>query len=369
MLVQSGNSDTARQLQDIESLLSRGVQVLVVVAHDPTAMGRAVDAAHAAGVPVVCYDRLITGSDVDLYLSFDNVRVGRIQAEYLVRRLGGKGRIVRVYGPKTDQTGLLFKQGQDEVLGPLIARGDIVVIHEDYAAGWSPPRPSGSSTPRSRPADRGSTPPGHQRRHGRRRDPGPDRGGARGQVLVTGQDADLAACQRIVRGLADHVGVQAPRPAGQRAADAAVVLARRRPLIARDGVPNGVKEVPSILEPVVAVDRDNLEATVSATDSTARRTSDEPARREPPRLEACGVAKHFGGVKAHDDVDLDVRAGEVHALCGENGAGKSTLIRCSRVCTRSGVTPGRSGSTDARAVPRPARRRARGHRRDPPGVR
>ena len=138
MLVQSGNSDTARQLQDIESLLSRGVQVLVVVAHDPTAMGRAVNAAHAAGVPVVCYDRLVTGCDVNLYLSFDNVRVGRIQAEYLVRRLGGKGRIVRVHGPKTDQTGLLFKQGQDEVLAPLIARGEIAVIHEDYAAGWKP---------------------------------------------------------------------------------------------------------------------------------------------------------------------------------------------------------------------------------------
>ena len=61
VLVQAGNSETARQLQDIESLLSRGVDVLVVVAHDPTAMGKAVAAAHAAGVPVVCYDRLITG--------------------------------------------------------------------------------------------------------------------------------------------------------------------------------------------------------------------------------------------------------------------------------------------------------------------
>ena len=89
--VQSGNSETARQLQDIESLLSRGVDVLVVVAHDPTAMGRAVASAHAAGVPVICYDRLITGCDVDLYLSFDNVRVGRLQAEYLVRPAWGQG--------------------------------------------------------------------------------------------------------------------------------------------------------------------------------------------------------------------------------------------------------------------------------------
>jgi D-xylose transport system substrate-binding protein len=263
VLVQSGNSDTARQLQDIESLLSRGVQVLVVVAHDPTAMGRAVDAAHAAGVPVVCYDRLITGCDVDLYLSFDNVRVGRIQAEYLVRRLGGKGRIVRVHGPKTDQTGLLFKQGQDEVLGPLIARGDVVVIHEDYAAGWKPAEAK-------RIVNAAIT----------ARGPGFDAvlatndgtaGGAiqalieeglAGKVLVTGQDADLAACQRIVRG-SQTMSVYKPLARlAERAADAAVALARVQPLIARDGVPNGVKEVPSILEPVVAVDRDNLEATV-----------------------------------------------------------------------------------------------------------
>ena len=263
MLVQSGNSDTARQLQDIESLLSRGVQVLVVVAHYPTAMGRAVDAAHAAGVPVVCYDRLITGCDVDLYLSFDNVRVGRIQAEYLVRRLGGKGRIVRVYGPKTDQTGLLFKQGQDEVLGPLIARGDIVVIHEDYAAGWKPAEAK-------RIVNAAITAHGQGLEAVLATNDGTAGGaiqalieeGLAGKVLVTGQDADLAACQRIVRG-SQTMSVYKPLARlAERAADAAVALARRQPLIARDGMPNGVKEVPSILEPVVAVDRDNLGATV-----------------------------------------------------------------------------------------------------------
>ena len=201
VLVQSGNSDTARQLQDIESLLSRGIQVLVVVAHDPTAMGRAVDAAHAAGVPIVCYDRLITGCDVNLYLSFDNVRVGRLQAEYLVRRLGGKGRIVRVHGPKTDQTGLLFKQGQDDVLVPLIARGDIVVIHEDYAAGWKPAEAKRIVNAAITAHGRGleailATNDGTA---GRAIQALIEEGLA-GKVFVTGQDADLAACQRIVRG-------------------------------------------------------------------------------------------------------------------------------------------------------------------------
>ena len=201
VFVQSGNSETARQMQDIESLLSRGIQVLVVVAHDPTAMGRAVNAAHAAGVPVVCYDRLITGCDVDLYLSFDNVRVGRLQAEYLVRRLDGKGKIVRVYGPKTDQTGLLFKQGQDEVLGPFIARREIIVVHEDYAAGWKPAEAKRivNAAITSRGATFDAVLATNDGTAGGAIQALLEEGLA-GKVLVTGQDADLAACQRIVRG-------------------------------------------------------------------------------------------------------------------------------------------------------------------------
>jgi D-xylose transport system substrate-binding protein len=263
VLVQSGNSDTARQLQDIESLLSRGVQVLVVVAHDPTAMGRAVSAAHAAGVPVVCYDRLITGCDVDLYLSFDNVRVGRLQAEYLVSRLGGTGRVVRVYGPKTDQTGLLFKQGQDEVLAPLIAGGKIVVVHEDYAAGWKPAEAK-------RITSAAITAGGARFDAVLATNDGTAGGaiqalleeGLAGRVLVTGQDADLAACQRILRGSQTMTVYKPLARLAERAADVAVALARGRPVIARDGVSNGVMEVPSILEPVVAVDHANLEQTV-----------------------------------------------------------------------------------------------------------
>ena len=239
------------------------MDVLVVVAHDPTAMGRAVAAPDAAGVPVVCYDRLITGCEVDLYLSFDNVRVGRLQAEYLVRKLGGKGRIVRVYGPKTDQTGLLFKQGQDEVLAPLIARGDIIVVHEDYAAGWKPAEAK-------QIVSAAITAVGPRFDAVLATNDGTAGGaiqalveeGLAGKVLVTGQDADLAACQRIVRGTQTMSVYKPLARLADRAAEVSVALARRQPVIAREGVPNGVMEVPSILEPVVVVDRDNLEATV-----------------------------------------------------------------------------------------------------------
>lgn len=263
VLVQSGNSDTTRQIQDIESLLSRGVQVLVVVAHDPTAMNRSVDAARAAGVPVVCYDRLITGCDVDLYLSFDNVRVGRLQAEFLVRKLGGKGRIVRIYGPKTDYTGMLFKQGQDDVLAPLIASGAIQVVHEDYAAGWKPENAK-------RIVSAAITAKGATFQAVLATNDGLAGGaiqalleeGLAGKVFVTGQDADLAACQRIVRGTQAMSVYKPLAKLADRAAETAVALARRQVLIVRDSVNNGVKDVPSILEDVIVVDRSNLAETV-----------------------------------------------------------------------------------------------------------
>jgi D-xylose transport system substrate-binding protein len=263
VLVQSGNSDTTRQIQDIESLLSRGVQVLVVVAHDPTAMNRSVDAARAAGVPVVCYDRLITGCDVDLYLSFDNVRVGRLQAEFLVRKLGGKGRIVRINGPKTDYTGMLFKKGQDEVLAPLIASRAIEVVHEDYAAGWKPENAK-------RIVSAAITAKGATFQAVLATNDGTAGGaiqalleeGLAGKVFVTGQDADLAACQRIVRGTQAMSVYKPLAKLANRAAEAAVALARRQVLIVRDSVNNGVKDVPSILEDVIVVDRSNLAETV-----------------------------------------------------------------------------------------------------------
>src|SRR5215813_6126681 len=137
LLIQSANSDDARQIADVEALLTRKVDVLIVVPHDGTAMAKAVRMAHEAGIPVIAYDRMIRDADVDLYVSFDNVRVGELQARYLVEHLP-RGNIVRVYGAKSDNNAVLYKQGQDAVLAPYLARGDIKVVHEDWADDWKP---------------------------------------------------------------------------------------------------------------------------------------------------------------------------------------------------------------------------------------
>src|SRR5580693_7566071 len=130
VLVQAANSDDALQNSQAENLLTEGVNVLVVVPHNGKSAATIVESAHKAGVPVLAYDRLINDSDLDLYVSFDNVKVGELQAKYLVDHLPtpGKGTIIRIFGSKADNNAQLFKQGQDEILAPYIARGDVKVI-------------------------------------------------------------------------------------------------------------------------------------------------------------------------------------------------------------------------------------------------
>jgi ABC-type sugar transport system substrate-binding protein len=140
VLVQSANSDDSVQLTQVQSLITQGVDALVIIPHNGEAMAKAVALAHAAGVPVLSYDRLITGCDLDLYITFDNVKVGELQARFLAERIpeGGKLRVVRIYGSKTDNNAVLFKQGQDNVLKPLIEAGKVEVVFEDWAADWKP---------------------------------------------------------------------------------------------------------------------------------------------------------------------------------------------------------------------------------------
>ena len=132
VLVQSANSDDTRQIGDVQALISRGVKVLVIVPHNGGAMAKAVNMAHDAGIPVLAYDRLITDCDLDLYMTFDNVKVGELQARFLVDRPRRRARkrsseLWREDRPQRS----VFKQGQDNVLGPLI-RGACEVVHEDW---------------------------------------------------------------------------------------------------------------------------------------------------------------------------------------------------------------------------------------------
>ena len=265
VLVQAANSDDSRQIQDVEALISRKVGAIVIVPHNGDAMAKAVRLAHDAGIPVISYDRLIPNAGVDLYVAFDAVEIGRAQARWLAAHLakGRATRLVRIHGAKTDHNSHLVKQGQDEILAPLLKSGALSVIHEDWAEDWKPENAKkimnaaltrqGNSLDAVLAANDGTA------------------GGAiqalleeglAGKVLVLGQDAELAACQRIARGTQAMTIYKPLKLEAAKAAESAVHLARRQVVVARQEAADPAGPVPAILLDVVAADKASLEATV-----------------------------------------------------------------------------------------------------------
>ncbi|HTC19554.1 MAG TPA: D-xylose ABC transporter substrate-binding protein [bacterium] len=265
VLVQAANSDDALQNSQAENLLTEGVNVLVVVPHNGKSAATIVESAHKAGVPVLAYDRLINDCDLDLYVSFDNVKVGEMQADYLVKHQP-KGNYVLIGGAPTDHNALMFRQGQMNILKPYVDRGDIKVVADQWATDWQAVEAlkitENALTKNNNKVDAvlvsndGTA------------------GGAiqalseqnlAGKVWVSGQDADLAACQRIVAGTQSMTVYKPIQKLAEKAAELAVALAQKQPLTDKTSmVNNGKKDVPSILLEPIEVDKDNLDATVIA---------------------------------------------------------------------------------------------------------
>ena len=267
VIVQSANSDDTRQVRDVESLISRNVDVLVIVPHNGAAMTRAVKSANDAKIPVIAYDRLILNAAIDYYLTFDNVKVGEAQGSYAAAHLPSdhKARVVRIYGAPTDNNAKLFKQGQDNILLPLIKAGKIEVVHEDWALDWKPENAkkimNAAITKAGRNVDAvvvsndGTAGGAIQALQ---------EDGLAGKVLVTGQDADLAACQRILRGTQAMTVYKPLKNLAHLAARVAVDVAKGNKPKTSATLDNGMKAVPSIFEKVIPVDKENLMGTVVA---------------------------------------------------------------------------------------------------------
>ena len=263
--VLSANSNDTQQITDVQSLITNKIDALVVIPHNGEAMAKGVNMAHEAGIPVLSYDRLTTGCDLDLYITFDNVKVGEFQAKFLADRLpaNGKLRLIRIYGAKTDNNAKLFKQGQDNVLQPLIAAGKVEVIHEDWAEDWKPENAK-------KITNAAITNHGHNFDAILASNDGTAGGaiqalteeGLAGKITVTGQDADLAACQRIVNGTQTMTVYKPITHLAAKAAELAVNLAKRKPLIATAGIDNGKITVPSVLLDIVSVTKENMRETV-----------------------------------------------------------------------------------------------------------
>lgn len=254
--------EAVRSIQEGD-LTTQGIDVLVVITPNEGNGDDVVKAARQSGIPVVAYDRMIKNCDLDFYVSFDNVKVGKLQADYLVKRVP-RGNYLLIGGPSTDANAQQFRQGQMGVLQPYIDRGDIRIVGEHWVKGWFPLEAlmitretlemTGNQVDAVVASNDGTAGGVIRALVGK---------GLAGKVLVSGQDADLAACQRIVEGIQSMTVYKPVKLLANQAAEAAVALAKKQPLPGHiQKVHNGAKDVPSILFSPIAIDLTNLKATV-----------------------------------------------------------------------------------------------------------
>jgi D-xylose transport system substrate-binding protein len=145
VISQEANHDVKLQNDQIDNMVAQGVKALIIIAEDGDAASTAVDKAAAAGVKVLAYDRLIKSPNIAAYLSFNNVEVGRQQAEGVMKALGidswdvatkGKVKLVKLGGSPTDNNAILFRKGQDEVLDKY--KDKIEVVADQWVDNWDP---------------------------------------------------------------------------------------------------------------------------------------------------------------------------------------------------------------------------------------
>jgi D-xylose transport system substrate-binding protein len=257
------DNNTDRQANDVDNLLTQGVDALVIAPQNATQAASLVDKAKAQNVPVISYDRLIDSDKIDLYISHQVPVIGRKIAEYALEH-APEGNYVMVYGAGTDNNAVIMKKEQLDVLKPAIDSGKIKIVADQFITDWKPEEAlkmaENALTQNndnikafvvSNDGMAGGVVAALEKR------------GLAGKILVTGQDAQLDALQRIAEGKQSMTVYKAIIPLASGAVDAAVKLAKKEPLTTTPFKNDVIgKEVPAILLEVVTVDKNNLMDTV-----------------------------------------------------------------------------------------------------------
>lgn len=247
VFVQSADASEQKQIAQIENLISRGVDVLVIVPYNATVLNNAVREAKKAKIKVISYDRLILNSDIDAYISFDNKAVGEMQAKAVVA-LKPKGNYYLLGGAPTDNNAKMLREGQLAVLQPLVDKGDIKIVGKQWVKDWSASEAmaivENALTANNNKIDAivasndGTA------------------GGAiqalasqklSGKVPVSGQDADLAAVRRVMAGSQAMTVYKPLKLIATEAAKLSVQLVRNEKVAFNSQYDNGFKKVDTLL--------------------------------------------------------------------------------------------------------------------------
>ena len=253
--VQNANGDLEQQKKQISYFIDKGMDVIVIICIDSEGLSEQVQKAKEAGIKVIAYDRMIMDSDIDLYITFDNERVGTMMGQALVDNGLAGGKVLMLGGSAVDSNVALVEKGFSKVMED----NQVTILDSMHADGWKAELASayvydhmdivseadaimcGNDNLASKVV--------HALKEKR----------LAGEIMVAGQDADLEACQRIVEGTQVMTVYKPVEKLARKAAECAVLLAEGRELPEEAGtIESGAYEVPYIgLEPI-GVDQNNI---------------------------------------------------------------------------------------------------------------
>lgn len=252
-----------KQANDVDNLLTQGVDALVIAPHDATQAASMVEKAKAQGVPVISYDRLINSDKIDAYISHQVPVIGKKIAEYALQQVP-KGNYVMVYGASTDNNAVIMKKEQLAVLQPSIDKKDIKIVADNFITDWKPDEAL-------KMAENALTQNNDNIQAFVVSNDGMAGGvvsalekkGLAGKILVTGQDAALDALQRIAEGKQTMTIYKPIIPLANTAVEAAIKLAKKENIDTKPYRNDAIgKDIQSILLEVTTVDKANLMDTV-----------------------------------------------------------------------------------------------------------
>jgi D-xylose transport system substrate-binding protein len=260
-------SSAEQQIADVENLISQGADVVIILAQDGTAIKPAVAAALEQGIPVIAYDRLIEDPGA-LYITFDNVEVGRMQARAIFEAMP-EGNYVFIKGNSADANADFLRGGQQEILQAALDSGAIVNVGEMYTDNWDPAvaqtnmeqiLTQNNNEVDAVVASNDGTAGGVITALAAQ--------GLAGIVPVSGQDGDAAALNRIALGTQTVSVWKDARELGKKAGEAAVLLARGTALADLPGIvmfmsPGGNNMTSYLLTPI-PITKDNLQVVIDA---------------------------------------------------------------------------------------------------------
>jgi D-xylose ABC transporter, D-xylose-binding protein len=260
--VQSANGDDSAQISQIENMINKNIDVLVIIPHNGEVLSNVIAEAKKEGIKVLAYDRLINNADLDFYVSFDNEKVGELQAQSVIEKKP-EGNYFLMGGSPVDNNAKLFRKGQMKVLQPLIDSGKIKVVGDQWVDSWLPEKAlqimenaltANKNNIDAVVASNDATAGGAIQALSAQ--------GLSGKVAISGQDADLAAIKRIVEGTQTMTVYKPIALLADKAAEISVALAKDEKPQSNAELNNGLKNVPSyLLEPIV-VDKNNIETTI-----------------------------------------------------------------------------------------------------------